>query len=105
MAEILITGVEMPVGNNVLLVDSAGTITKLDLWKGTREATDPFSAKARELPAHGELLNRDNILFLLQAEALGIDPKDKDFEGIKRGLLLARKAVNEAVSVIPASRG
>lgn len=58
-----------------------------------------------ELPPHGDLVNRGNILLGLQVEALGINPKDKDFEGIKKGILLARKAVNEADSVVPASGG
>ena len=40
----------MPKGNNVLIVDSAGTITKLNTWTGKKEATDPLKVKAIEVP-------------------------------------------------------
>ena len=55
---------------------------------------------AIELPPHGELIEKSNVIFNLQVEALGIEPKDKDFEGIKKGLLLARKAVMDTKPVI-----
>lgn len=56
--DILIKGMEMPRGNNVLVVDSAGTITKVNRWTGKVEATDPFSVKAVALPEHGDLVDR-----------------------------------------------
>jgi len=46
--DILIKGIDLPRGNNVLVVDSAGTITKVNRWTGKVEATDPFSVKAIE---------------------------------------------------------
>lgn len=52
MADILIKGMEMPKGNDVLIVDSAGTIAKLDTWTGKREAINPLKVNAIELPPH-----------------------------------------------------
>lgn len=48
MSGILIEGIDLPRGNNVLVVDSAGTITKVNRWTGKVEATCPFSVKAIE---------------------------------------------------------
>lgn len=56
-----------------------------------------------ELPPHGDLIEKSNVLFNLQAEALGLYPLDKDYEGIKKGLILARKAVLDAPTVLEAS--
>ena len=61
MSDILIKGMEMPRGNNVLVVDSAGTITKVNRWTGKVEATDPFSVKAVALPEHGDLIDRNEL--------------------------------------------
>ena len=60
--EILIKGIEMPRGNNVLVVDSAGTITKVNRWTGKAEATDPLSVKAVALPEHGRLCDLDALI-------------------------------------------
>ena len=61
MADLLIKGMEMPKGNNVLVVDSAGTITKVNRWPEKVEATDPFSVKAVALPEHGRLIDADAL--------------------------------------------
>ena len=78
-----------------------------NLWEQNKNMTTGKhpDCPMKELPPHGDLVNRGNILLGLQAETLGINPKDKDFEGIKKGILLARKVVNEADSVVPASGG
>ena len=70
MAEILIKNMEMPRGNNVLVVDSAGTITKVNRWTGKAEATDPLSVKAVALPEHGRLLDADEIVRLAEQQSL-----------------------------------
>lgn len=66
--DILIKGLEMPKGNDVLIVDSAGTITKFDRWTGKAEATDPFKVKAIELPPHGELVNLSAVYEAINRE-------------------------------------
>lgn len=63
------------------------------------------NSPAIELPPHGDLILRGGALFQLQAEALGISPNDKDFEGIKKGLLIARKIIIEAPVVLEANNG
>ena len=64
--DILIKNMEMPKGNNVLVVDSAGTITKVNRWTGKVEATDPFSVKAIELPEHGDLKDETDIIHRIE---------------------------------------
>lgn len=103
MAEILITGIEMPVGNKALLVDSAGTITKLNLWKGTREATDPFSVKAWELPPHGGLKDYDALGFKMTRRYE--KNKEKWNPDFIDGFMYALKMLDKAPVVIPASEG
>lgn len=68
--DILIKNVKMPRGNNVLVVDSAGTITKVNRWTGKVEATDPFSVKAVALPEHGRLCDLD---YLIEHETYNIE--------------------------------
>ncbi len=62
MSDILIKDMEMPKGNDVLIVDSAGTIAKLDTWTGKREAINPLKVKAIELPPHGRLVDIDQLI-------------------------------------------
>lgn len=72
MADILIKGIDMPKGNNVLIVDSAGTINILNKWTGKREAINPLKVKAIELPTHGDLID-DPVKFRTIMEHLSRD--------------------------------
>ena len=90
MSEILIKGLEMPKGNDVLIVDSAGTITKLNTWTGKREATDPLSVKAIELPPHDDLISRSDAIDTVYGYHFNNHPM---------------KELEELPSIIPASEG
>lgn len=87
MSDILINGMDMPRGNNALVVDSAGTITKVNRRTGKVEATDPFSVKAIELPPHGELIDRQAVKVLAK--------KIKDEDG---GFFIDAMSWGEALS-------
>ena len=106
MADILIKGMDKP----KYCYESDGQVVKpcdfLEVcrrkWGGNINALDVHSEACPlvELPSHDDLLARGNVLFNLQVEALSIDPKDKDIDGIKKGLLLARKAIMDAKPII-----
>lgn len=99
MADILIKNIVPPKGNESVYL----TISKEGVFEWDENKLDYVKVYDWvELP-HGDLLARGNVLFNLQVEALGIDPKDKDFKGIKKGILLARKAIAECAVVLEAS--
>lgn len=103
--DLMIKNMEMPTKVNHPLfvrISSDGHIAKGDFIKGGFIETE---AKAIELPPHGELISKGNILFQLQVEVLSrIDPNDKDFDGIKKGILLARKAICDSPTILEASK-
>lgn len=88
--DILIKNMEMPRGNNVLVVDSAGTITKVNRWTGKAEATDPLSVKAVALPEHDDLISRSDAIDAVYNYHVNNHPM---------------KELEELIPVIPASQG
>lgn len=101
--DILIKNMEMPKGNDVLIVDSAGTITKFDRWAGKAEATDPLKVKAIELPPHNDLADKSVII-----ERMG-DAHDElwdkvDEKALSECHVAFLKAVMYAPTVLEASK-
>ncbi len=113
MADVLIKGMEMPSNcSKCRFYDSCTALAEFEDYESIlfneeigEEGNRHHDCPLVELPPHGDLIAKSNVLFNLQAEALGIDPNDNDFDGIKKGLLLARIAVLDAPTVLEASNG
>lgn len=106
MAEILIKNIEMPRGNNVLVVDSAGTITKVNRWTGKVEVTDPFSVKAVALPSHGDLIDRglvQEVLAQLLPLVITNELTDKEIGLVHRTVGAIAEMINEQEVVVEAT--
>lgn len=104
--DILIKGIEMPRGNNVLVVDSAGTITKVNRWTGEVEATDPFSVKAVALAEHGDLIDRglvQEVLAQLLPLVITNELTDKEIGLVHRTVGAIAEMINEQEVVVEAT--
>ena len=100
--DILIKNMEMPKGNNVLVVDSAGTITKVNRWTGKVEATDPFSVNAVELLEHGRLIDADVFWKRLQKQTMVLwGEKSKAYQYF----LDVMDMIKSAPTIVEASNG
>lgn len=108
MSDILIKNMEMPRGNNVLVVDSAGTITKVNRWTGKVEATDPFSVKAIGLPDHGRCIDADqmqDVLRLVLSLVVSNELTEKEISLVHRTIGAISEAINDLDTVLEANYG
>ena len=102
MADLLIKGMGLPKGNDVLIVDCAGTITRFNKWSEKSEALNPFEFKAVELPNHGRLGDLDMLKEEVSDLRLEKKLKNGATQVIELGELFG-KFIDDAPTIVEAS--
>lgn len=108
MADLLISGVELPERDEILCLFSDGSLGLLDADYGFYPVRPIDCAKAVSLPeGHGKLIDGHKLYRALFATECGNIAADRDSEGWPKVLTYeaVKKAIQDATIIVPAEGG